>query len=449
MLRRAALISIAAFWSRALAATTTLLMMTLLLALPRPGLTFVPSYWMGAALGGGASHQTITEAVILGGTVCACENSEVSIDPGLVKEFFEVEIPTKKMKDAADQIQKANQTRDRPENQKPLLHFDAEALGFGQLQIHWMARTLIAALLRDDAGGAREALGWALHTLQDFYAHTNWVELGNKGIEPALIPPSNLDLPFPPFSFRIASTNEATCDGIEPDPDLNALTSGYYDDSASWTDPPTLKQLKKCIHGGAYDSLIGTFGVVGINKDSLNVGDSPHRDWHSEAASLAAAASQEFIRKIRENLVSEVGQAVADRKISLLLGADALAWRNNNLVSAVTLQIDLDNGLDPFPVTKPLAPQEENVQKVPDLSAAGTHKLVVRGTSSESATGLIGYTLTLPSFLEFADVVSDRGGGPVPLSGRTHSDLLVLKPPLGSGAPAHRANTYTIKVSMP
>ena len=41
----------------------------------------------------------------------------------------------------------------------------------------------ITASSPDGASASEKDLGGALHTLQDFYAHSNWVELGNAGID--------------------------------------------------------------------------------------------------------------------------------------------------------------------------------------------------------------------------------------------------------------------------
>lgn len=41
-------------------------------------------------------------------------------------------------------------------------------------------RRLVAAGLAGDYEAARNLLGLSLAAIQDFYSHTNWVELGNK-----------------------------------------------------------------------------------------------------------------------------------------------------------------------------------------------------------------------------------------------------------------------------
>jgi hypothetical protein len=357
------------------------------------------------------------------------------------------------MEEAVEQICKANKEVDFNPPYLPGEHFDAEHFSAGVDILQARVRELMNALRHDDAESARKVLGRALHTLQDFYAHTNWVELGKTA------PNSDLNPPVNKISYPTSTLIETTCDGAPSDIITRALTSGYYMDELDCRStvgpchfdfsgaPPA--GPRKCIHGGAKDHLAFSSDLVfdstlGINKDSRSSEFSPHHDRHTEAAALAAQATAQFITAIKDNLAIEVGLAAADRKMCLLLGADALTLQNNNRASAATVSIDLDNGLRaPFPVLLDFLPLQVRDGLIPDLSAAGPHTLVVQGISSESFTGLIGYTLTLPSFLEFVEVSSDRGAGAVDLSGlQTHSDLLVLKPVSG---PAHRINTYTIQ----
>ena len=46
-------------------------------------------------------------------------------------------------------------------------------------------RVVIASIQQNDAQGAREELGQALHSIQDFYAHSNWTN-NNGGVNPDL-----------------------------------------------------------------------------------------------------------------------------------------------------------------------------------------------------------------------------------------------------------------------
>ncbi len=54
-----------------------------------------------------------------------------------------------------------------------------------------------------DLTNARELLGQLLHTLQDFYSHSNWVEMGKTDI--------NELIGFNETIGTIAGPNQATC----------------------------------------------------------------------------------------------------------------------------------------------------------------------------------------------------------------------------------------------
>ncbi|KAK2916946.1 hypothetical protein Q8A67_001320 [Cirrhinus molitorella] len=111
---------------------------------------------------------------------------------------------------------------------------------------------------------AREKLGTIFHILQDFYSHTNWIELGY--IEPctALIDPEE-NIPNPANKHMI-------------------LTSGYVRKS---------KPKGKCSHGGFPDY------EEGINKD---YSDSSHGPLHTTAAEVAIDASVQLLEKIWRSL---------------------------------------------------------------------------------------------------------------------------------------------------
>src|SRR5204862_375431 len=127
------------------------------------------------------------------------------------------------------------------------------------------------ALGKDNVTNARVFLGQALHTLQDFYAHSNWIEMGFR------MPNTNLGHRI---SFPFAAANTPTCAScslLPPDcctilplpgqivsgtcPNCSAnlttneLTSGYY---AGLTLQGVLPEDRtkpittKCSHGGPF-----------------------------------------------------------------------------------------------------------------------------------------------------------------------------------------------------
>ena len=58
----------------------------------------------------------------------------------------------------------------------PRVHFDDEEIIASNQRLIEERLRVVNALNQDDMVGARDLSGQLLHTLQDFYSHTNWVE---------------------------------------------------------------------------------------------------------------------------------------------------------------------------------------------------------------------------------------------------------------------------------
>jgi hypothetical protein len=230
----------------------------------------------------------------------------------LDEEFFGVTKLTKSMKKAKEKIADANAEVDG-DQKTASKHVDGESLPEAQARIIDRLNGVVNALGSDNAEGARTELGSALHTIQDFYSHSNWVELGNFSPHPGLGRPGNVIARLP---ASVATCKDCT-GGLPPllCPDCSAnlitgsLTSGYY----GGEDPPFgVKPAGKCSHGGALDgSATGFFGQ-GINKDSTDCEFSPHNFQHGAAAAVAKEATKQFIRDIKGK--------VTPRQLKLLLG---------------------------------------------------------------------------------------------------------------------------------
>ena len=228
----------------------------------------------------------------------------------LDQEFFNTSRLTKSMKKAIEEIWEANAQVDEDEPNSTASHFDGENFDGGKARLARLMNDAITALQNEDAQGARKSVGAALHTLQDFYSHSNFVEAGNSGAFPSLWNGS-------PITF--VSRTTPTCKPCELIivPELppiidcssnlltNVLTSGYYGGQ-----DVTPAIATKCRHGGLLDSGTGPDG--GINKDTLLQTFSPHNFSHGAAASSALAGTKAFIREIKSR--------VTERQIKLLLG---------------------------------------------------------------------------------------------------------------------------------
>lgn len=257
-----------------------------------PAVAFCPSNGVkciggGIFLGGiGRSHQDIT--------VDAVRELYAELFPGVVRSAS--------MDKALIQIYKANIDIDLDQSTSAK-HFDGENFAGGQQFIASNRDLVVSTLAKSDANGARAALGRALHTVQDFYAHSTWIELGN------LSPNANVGRGT---SIPHASTGTATCSfALLCDTTnwiTNSLTSGYYGGEDA---TPTLG-VRKCFHGGLGDTSALPFFDDGINKDMENCQISPHEALHRIAAAVAKDATQQFIRDIRD--------LVTPKQLRLLFG---------------------------------------------------------------------------------------------------------------------------------
>lgn len=185
-------------------------------------------------------------------------------------------------------------------------HFNSEAFLEGRSLILEGMAAIKANVRNENFQAARETLGRVLHTLQDFYSHSNWVELGNSEPYINLIRP---DLPLD----NLADVNTPTCRDCEKGPCTNSilpeilekkkLTSGYMGVFFS------AKPQGKCSHGGPGDLTSTTVPRGGINKDERRLDNVA---VHNTAVSLATIASVQLIEDIRF--------AVGDRNFLRMMG---------------------------------------------------------------------------------------------------------------------------------
>lgn len=228
----------------------------------------------------------------------------------LDQEFFSTPKLTKSMKKAIEEIWMANAEVDQDQNHSAK-HFDGENFNGGKARVAALEQAVISALQAEDATGARQSLGQALHTIQDFYAHSDYVESGNSGANSAIWDPgAALAFVGPTTPTCTDCTLITLPDGtVIEDCSRNllttALTSGYYGHEDA---VPSVGG--KCRHGGPFDSGPGPAG--GINKDTLFETFSPHNLFHGAAASSALDATKAFIRDIKGK--------VTLKQLKLLLG---------------------------------------------------------------------------------------------------------------------------------
>ncbi|XP_052438590.1 von Willebrand factor A domain-containing protein 7 [Carassius gibelio] len=183
----------------------------------------------------------------------------------------------------------------------PVYHFDSERVeGATQMLREFWDQTVLLTQAKEYQG-ARRSLGQLFHSLQDFYSHSNWVEMGQQAVYLHLLHPEEPSVP-------VASEETPTCAGCYRFSCYNnlleemirhtepLLTTGYF--STYPVKPPG-----KCSHGGILDSSRHQGAEGGINKDSTSPLFSPHHYLHKEAAHLATTATL----KVLQDLRNEVG----------------------------------------------------------------------------------------------------------------------------------------------
>ncbi|XP_058496576.1 von Willebrand factor A domain-containing protein 7-like [Solea solea] len=214
-------------------------------------------------------------------------------------------------------------------------HFDSETFQKGRDLITSGVAAVKSSVKSDNFVAGRWILGQVCHTLQDFYSHSNWVELGNTAPYSALITP---DQPLE----NLAGSSVPTCRNCKGQncadnllPDLlqqGLLTSGYFNVFSSE------KPQGKCSHGGFFDKTSNWDPVGGINKDSIG---SSHGSLHHTAADLAVIATMELLEDIR--------LAVGDQNFLQLMGlsqSSALCFITKSTVKSVAFDIDSKRGTE-------------------------------------------------------------------------------------------------------
>src|SRR5215213_3928922 len=282
--------------------TTCLLIIMMLPVFPGTStLAFMPTNSAANRAGGGgsATHESITFDVI----------------KAYDKDLFQLGSKdlTRNMKKAQQEIIDANTDVDGVFGEQFKLsasHFDGENFAGSQKRLMDYKLKVKELMLdkKPDVSKARWHLGQALHTLQDFYSHSNWIESGNSSPNNILGVPNN-PLTNPSTELRTCTDcSRDTCtDCYNPAAGLtnlttSALTTGYYggDDRAQ-------PNAFKCSHGGKVtvfgmdfkdDSSKGAIGS-GINKDTNNCTVSPHSDKHGSAAAVAAQATKKYLDEIK------------------------------------------------------------------------------------------------------------------------------------------------------
>lgn len=278
----------------------------------------------------------------------------------LDKSYFAVPKLTNSMQKALDEIIEANARVDEDQTTSAK-HFDGESGAAAQARLAELKQNVLDALRSDpiNAHGARENLGSALHTIQDFYSHSNWVEGGNSGAHPGVGRPVSL-----PFS----GPTETACSGFVDTGSFCAnssiivtpnLTSGYYGGEDRVKPGPF-----KCSHGGPLDKSspssdpLGYFRE-GINKDTLYCDISPHSGFHNAAAAAAIAATKQYVGDIKAEITEPQLKALLGAGPTLAFAIDTTGSMGGIIAGVRASAINIVNsrlGTDEEPLQYVLAP---------------------------------------------------------------------------------------------
>ncbi|XP_043119942.1 von Willebrand factor A domain-containing protein 7 [Puntigrus tetrazona] len=182
----------------------------------------------------------------------------------------------------------------------PVYHFDSERVeGATQILRELWSQTVLQTQAKEYQG-ARHSLGQLFHSLQDFYSHSNWVEMGQQEVYLHLLHPeepsvavASEETPTCAECYRFSCYNNLLEEMIRQTKPL--LTTGYFS-----TYP--VKPQGKCSHGGILDSSRHQGAEGGINKDSTSPLFSPHHYLHKEAAHLATTATLRVLQDLRNEV---------------------------------------------------------------------------------------------------------------------------------------------------
>uniref|UniRef100_A0AAV2JD29 von Willebrand factor A domain-containing protein 7-like n=1 Tax=Knipowitschia caucasica TaxID=637954 RepID=A0AAV2JD29_KNICA len=266
--------------------------------------------------GASQSHWEITEEAVLRATAEACraearEEGRIftlpaTLTPQSLLEACEAKQSAGDFAKNKFQIKSSNALVNIDYALVPSRHFDNEEFEQGKKIITDGLFTVKVNIKNKNYGAARRGLGEILHTIQDFYSHSNWVEMGNDHPFTNLIQ-SGDSLEYSTAKHRPTCRNcsdDCTGNILEDILSERLLTSGYFSPRSS-----NIKPTGKCSHGGDKDTTTHTDATGGINKDSVN---SSHGHLHERAARVATEASIE--------LLDDVHAAVGHKNFLRMMG---------------------------------------------------------------------------------------------------------------------------------
>jgi hypothetical protein len=210
--------------------------------------------------------------------------------------------------EAIQEVQTANAEVDKYEEEIPLAHCDAESIGgprgCSKRLVDFKASiiNILSSTTSPDVSVARQELGRALHTLQDFYAHSNWVnDISKQGtIYSALTDTAPYLAVQDKYEGKADIVSNKTCEwrlGLFVDDQpfetlelgkrgLSVITTGWFEGFNGSSDPI----LYKCDHGIAKGN--------GLNKDTQ------YQTYHDEAVTAATLHTKAYTTSIISDVLN-------------------------------------------------------------------------------------------------------------------------------------------------
>ncbi|UJR14901.1 hypothetical protein I4U23_001885 [Adineta vaga] len=245
----------------------------------------------------------------------------------------------------------------------------------------------------DSMYGARNSFGEAMHTMQDFYAHSNWIELGRRETNANIGSGTALGKYAPKSMATCSNCTDASCatNNILPEIIENGwLTSGYFGLTGLASKPKG-----KCSHGGSKDKTTDEEAVgYGINKDDTT---SDHgTKYHYDAAQVAYQATKQSLSK----LWGKVG----DTKFGHFLGFDT---------TSLAIAIDTTGSMSPYiELVKQMAIRI--VQSTTGDSAILRPKTYILSPFNDPEFGPLLITTDPQVLIDAISALTANGGGDLP-----------------------------------
>jgi len=273
---------------------------------------------------------------------------------------------------AIDTVKDFNTRVDTDELEMAAAHFDAEQFTDGQRRLVDFREIIALDILERRFDSARRYAGRLLHTLQDFYSHSNWIENQYDGV--------NIPSHYAVLGQRgrriqnVAGPNRPTCEDCTRTGDVvlgdllmllpfigttacydcddnlesslrsqQVLTSGYAEGGRDAQNNPIPKPPGKCSHGGLIDGTTDSSAAGGINKDSTHPKFASHYFLHRIAAIVAQQHSHLILTDIRNDVGNDelfgefLGLEImqAKRVIDLTIVVDTTRRIDNTILTEI------------------------------------------------------------------------------------------------------------------